>query len=184
MHAISSTWDEPLPKGATMGELMEGRFRSYSCFCGQPLLDRSAAQLHAIETNQCSICLGQTRISLVPGTEHGCGYCNVTGTRDAELAEQLDRGKVEAVIDEAAFLRVVEGFRGEAFTQPDIVERLAAMAPEVLTPQLMLRVGQLLRVVERKGVIMRVSAPSGVDGVVVLYDTPRYQVTSSGTRPA
>ncbi|MGP4102203.1 hypothetical protein [Nonomuraea sp. KM90] len=179
MHAISSTWDDVIPTDASVLDMMAGGFRSYACLCGQALTDYAAAQLHAIETAQCSVCLGRTRVSLAPGTEHGCGYCGGAGTRDAELAEQLARGAVEAAVDQHAFAQAVASFQGREFTKTEIHERLAGLVPEATTPQLAGRVGQLMRLFQRKGLIMQVSAPTGVDSNIVFYDNPRWQATTS-----
>lgn len=168
-----------IPAAAPALDLLTGGFRSYACLCGQPLPDYTAAQLHAIETAQCSVCLGRTRVSLAPGSEHGCGYCNGAGTRDAELAEQLARGAVEAAVDHSAFAEAVESFQGREFTKPEICQRLAVLAPDATTPQLAGRVGQLMRIFQRDGLIMQVSAPASVDGNVVYYNNPRWRAAPS-----
>ena len=175
-HTITALWDE-VPDDADDLVLVRGGFRVYLCMCGRQLADRTAAESHASETDQCTTCLGTTVEDIVPGFSQPCTACVGTGRRRAQLTWQLARVEAESVI-------TVETVRGliADLTEPFRLSQVADLVRETLhLPVGRLPVGprvrDILRGLEAKGELVLISAPDELlrGTSVVLYRDPYWE---------
>lgn len=179
-HTITAEWGE-IPADADNLALVEGGYRTYRCACGLPLEGRMAAELHAAETGQCSVCLGTAREEIVPDFTRPCTGCGGTGRRRAQLMWQLAHAEAEWRITTELVREVIAAF-GEPFT-------LSRAADEV-RDRLGLRPGQLpvgprvrdvLHELAAMGEVELLSAPDEMlrGPSVVLYRDPTWRYVAS-----
>jgi hypothetical protein len=175
-HTISVEWDE-IPPDADPADLVGGAFRSYRCDCGTPLEERVTAQLHAMEHDRCSTCLGSAVEEPVPGFQRPCTACTGTGRRGAELVWQAAYAEAEQVITLGLVRRVVRGLP-EPFALSQVADEVRALLG--LQPGRLPvgpRVRDLLRRLAEDGEIAMASAPDELlhGPSVVLYRDPLWR---------
>jgi hypothetical protein len=158
----------------TTGGLLGG---AYSCACGAAFTERTAAEMHATETNRCTGCLGTGSEELAPGLERGCSTCAGSGGRKEQIVWQLAHTEAEQLITAAMVRSVVAGFDGP-FRLSEIADivRDGLRLPAGRLP-VGPRVRDLLLEMQAAGEIAMVSAPDElIDGTeVVLYRDPAWQ---------
>ncbi|GAA0832357.1 hypothetical protein ACFQVD_12410 [Streptosporangium amethystogenes subsp. fukuiense] len=176
IHTITALWED-IPDDADDLVLVRGGFRVYLCLCGRPLADRTAAELHASETNQCTTCLGSAVENIVPDFSQQCTACAGTGRRRAQLTWQLAHAEAETMI-------TVEFVRGliAGFTEPFRLSEVADLARDTLNlPVGRLPVGprvrDVLRSLEARGELVLLSAPDELlrGTSVMLYRDPYWE---------
>jgi hypothetical protein len=176
-HTITVEWDE-IPAEADAEGLAGGAaYRGYRCDCGAPLPDRTAAQLHAMENDWCSACLGSAVEEIVPEFRRPCTACAGTGRRGPELVWQAAYAEAETVITVGLVRRVVRGLPEPfALSQAaDAVRSLLGLRAGRLPVGP--RVGELLRRLAEDGEIVMASAPDELlhGSSVVLYRDPLWR---------
>ncbi|MDH2427275.1 hypothetical protein [Sphaerisporangium sp. TRM90804] len=175
-HMITAQWTD-IPDDADELALVGGGFRTYRCACGAPLADRVAAELHAMETDQCSACLGSADEEVVPGFVRRCPACAATGRRGVQLVWEVAHGQAERMISLAFVRSLVERFDGP-FRLSEVAD---AVRVQLDLPLGRLPVGprvrDLLRELEAAGELVMVSAPDQLlrGASVVLYRDPQWQ---------
>jgi hypothetical protein len=182
-HTITTQWDD-VPDDADDLALIQGAFRRYACTCGTSLTDRSAAELHAVEANRCTACLGSAEEEVVPGFVRPCNSCAGTGRRGVQLMWQVAYGEAEKMITLELVRDVIAPLR-EPFHLSEVSDRVRALLG--LEPGRLPvgpRVGELLRRLEADGELVMLSAPDQrLRGTsVVLYNDPAWQHTDPLTR--
>ncbi|MFI0419880.1 hypothetical protein C1I98_13280 [Spongiactinospora gelatinilytica] len=175
-HTITVTWDE-IPADADPDALVGGAFRGYRCDCGLPLDRRVTAELHAMENDMCSTCLGAAEEVVVPGFARPCTACASTGRRGPQLVWQAAYGEAEQVITIGLLRRVVRGLP-EPFAlsrAADEVRALLGLPPGRLPVGP--RVRDLLQRLAEEGEIALASAPDELlhGTEVVLYRDPLWR---------
>ncbi|WP_329079560.1 MULTISPECIES: hypothetical protein [unclassified Streptosporangium] len=175
-HTITALWEE-VPDGADDLVLVRGGFRTYLCVCGKQLADRTAAESHASETDQCTTCLGTAVEDIVPGFSQKCTSCAGTGRRMAQLTWQLAQVEAESVIT----VEIVRGLIA-GFAEPFRLSQVADLVRETLhLPAGRLPVGprvrDILRGLEAEGELVLVSAPDELlrGTSVMLYRDPYWE---------
>ncbi|GAA4201658.1 hypothetical protein GCM10022252_56720 [Streptosporangium oxazolinicum] len=175
-HTITALWEE-VPDDADDLVLVRGGFRIYLCMCGRQLADRAAAESHALETGQCTTCLGTTVEDIVPGFSQKCTACAGTGRREAQLTWQLAHVEAEAVIT----VEIVRGLIA-GLTEPFRLSQVADLVRETLhLPAGRLPVGprvrDILRGLEARGELVLISAPDELlrGTSVMLYRDPYWE---------
>ncbi|MEV7011460.1 hypothetical protein [Streptosporangium sp. NPDC051022] len=169
-------WDE-VPEDADDLVLVRGGFRRYLCLCGKHLADREAAELHAMETDQCTTCLGTATEVIVPDFSQSCTACAGTGKRKVQLVWELAYAEAEQTITVDLVRKVIAPLTGSF--------RLSQVA-DTVRDNLRLPVGRLpvgprvrdvLRQLEAAGELIMVSAPDELlrGTTVVLYRDPSWQ---------
>lgn len=178
-HTITALWEE-IPDDADDLALVRGGFRVYRCLCGRQLADRAAAELHAMETNQCTTCLGSTTENIVPGFSQPCTACAATGRRNAQLTWELAYVEAEITITVEVVRKLIA-----PFTEPFQLSQIADMVRDSLgLPVGRLPVGprvrDILRGLEAAGELVLVSAPDELlrGTSVMLYRDPYWQHAS------
>ncbi|GII65500.1 hypothetical protein Skr01_55850 [Sphaerisporangium krabiense] len=176
-HTITTRWQE-IPEDADERALVEGgAFRAFACSCGAPLPARVAAELHAMETGQCSACLGSADRELVPGFVQRCAACAATGRRNVQLVWEVAHGEAAEVITTALVREVVAGFSGpfRLSQVADTVRESLGLARGRLPVGP--RVRDVLRELEASGELVMLSAPDELlrGPAVVLYRDPLWQ---------
>ncbi|MET8159997.1 hypothetical protein ABZT47_26840 [Sphaerisporangium sp. NPDC005289] len=179
-HTITAQWDE-IPENADDRALVEGRaFRTFRCSCRTPLPNRAAAELHASETGQCTVCLGSADEEIVPGFVRRCAACAATGRRNVQLVWEVAHGEAEQVITLDLVRGLVDGFPGP-FRLSEVADatRLTLGLPLGRLP-VGPRVRDLLREMEAAGELVMLSAPDEMlrGPSVVLYRDPQWQRVS------
>ncbi|WP_214411711.1 hypothetical protein [Sphaerisporangium fuscum] len=177
-HTITAHWDEAIPDDADEVALVHGgAFRTYHCDCGTPLPNRAAAELHAMETGQCSVCLGSADEELVPGFVRRCAACAATGRRDVQLVWELAHSEAEQIITPDVVREVIADVTGP-FRLSEVADatRLALGLPLGRLP-VGPRVRDVLRQLEASGELVMLSAPDELlrGPSVVLYRDPQWQ---------
>ncbi|MDF5757098.1 hypothetical protein [Spongiactinospora sp. TRM90649] len=179
-HTITAEWHE-IPADAdpasVTGSVSGGAYLVYRCDCGAPLDDRTAAQLHAMEHDKCSACLGSASEQPTPGFRRPCTACAGTGSRGHELVWQAAHAEAEQVITLGLVRRVTRGLP-ETFSLSQAADEVRAL---LAVPAGRLPVGprvrDLLLRLEKDGEIILASAPDellhGTD--VVLYRDPLWR---------
>jgi hypothetical protein len=145
-----------------------------------PLGERVTAELHAMETNQCSTCLGSATQEVVPGFTWRCRACAGTGRRGAELIWQVAYGEAEQLIT-LGVVRRVAGRLPEPFALSEAADMVRAML-DLPVGRLPVgpRVRDLLQRLEQEGELVMVSAPDELlGGSMVLYRDPRWRRVSA-----
>jgi hypothetical protein len=158
------------PAAAILGDV-------HTCGCGARLDSRMAAEVHAAETGQCTVCLGSAQEQVVPGLMRGCPACAATGRRREQITWQLAYTEAEQLIT----LSVVRGVVAE-HDGPFRLSEIADLVRNGLgLPLGRLPVGprvrDLLLHLQAIGEITMLSAPDELlDGTdVVLYRDPQWQ---------
>ncbi|MDF2710064.1 MAG: hypothetical protein K0R62_5716 [Nonomuraea muscovyensis] len=150
---------------------------THTCDCGARLDGRMAAELHAAETGQCTVCLGSAEEAVAPGLDRGCTACAATGRRREQITWQLAHAEAEQVITMSVVRGVVAEFDGP-FHLSEIAD---AVRDGLGLPAGRLPVGprvrDLLLRMQAAGEITMLSAPDELlDGAdVVLYRDPQWQ---------
>jgi hypothetical protein len=180
-HTITAQWED-IPDDADDVVLVQGGFRVFRCACAKPLPDRVAAELHAMETGQCSACLGSADQEIVPGFVRRCVACAATGKRDVQLVWEVAHSEAEQLITSALVRDTVARFEGP-FRLSEVADliRLELNLPVGRLP-VGPRVRDLLRAMEAGGELVMLSAPDELlrGTSVVLYRDPQWQrVTDS-----
>ncbi|GAA2873781.1 hypothetical protein GCM10010517_34360 [Streptosporangium fragile] len=175
-HTIAAMWEE-IPDDADDLALVNGGFRVYLCLCGKSLPDRTAAELHAMETDQCTTCLGTTTEDIVPGYSQKCTACAGTGRRKAQLTWELAHAEAEMVITVEIVRDLISGF-----TEPFRLSQVADLVRDTLRlPVGRLPVGprvrDVLRQLEAMGELVLISAPEQLlrGTTVMLYRDPYWE---------
>ncbi|MCG5213771.1 hypothetical protein [Streptosporangium sp. KLBMP 9127] len=176
-HPISVDWDE-IPEDADDRALLDGAHRTYRCACGIPLGERVKAELHAMETDQCSTCFGRASREVLPGFTEACRACAGTGRRGAQLMWETAYGEAEQVIT-VGLVRQVTRRLPEPFALSQAADAVRGMLglPAGRLP-VGPRVRDLLLRLEQEGELVMVSAPDellGNDGSMVLYRDPLWR---------
>jgi len=159
-----------LRTGTILGEV-------YGCDCGAQLAGRMAAEVHAADNRQCTVCLGSAEEEPAPGLERPCTSCAGTGRRREQITWQLAHAEAEQLITLPVVRGVVESFDGP-FRLSEIAD---AVRDGLALPPGRLPVGprvrDLLLEMQSAGEITMVSAPDGlIDGTdVVLFRDPQWQ---------
>jgi hypothetical protein len=180
-HSIAEEWDE-IPDGADELSMVQGAFRSYRCSCGLPLPDRVAAELHAMEANQCSGCLGSAHTEIVPGFVRRCPACAGTGRRGQQLVWELAYSQAEETITIALVRSLLNRFTGP-FRLSEMADAVrAALSLPVGRLPVGPRVRDLLRELEVAGDLVMISAPDRLlhGTAVVLYRDPQWVRATTG----
>ncbi|NRQ33539.1 hypothetical protein HII36_17020 [Nonomuraea sp. NN258] len=155
------------------GPLGEG----YGCDCGATMVGRMAAELHAAENNQCSVCLGSAEEQVAPGLLRACTACAATGGRREQITWQLAHAEAEELITMTVVRGLVAGYDGP-FHLSEIADtvRNGLGLPAGRLP-VGPRVRDLLLQLQAAGEIAMVSAPDELlDGTdMVLYRDPQWQ---------
>ncbi|MFI7445021.1 hypothetical protein [Nonomuraea indica] len=158
------------PSAAILGDV-------HTCVCGARLDSRMAAELHAAETGQCTVCLGSAEEQVAPGLDRGCTACAATGRRREQIIWQLAHAEAEQVITPATVRGVVAEFDGPFHLSQiaDAVRDGLGLPPGRLPVGP--RVRDLLLDMQAAGEIAMLSAPDELlDGAdVVLYRDPQWQ---------
>ncbi|MFI6512921.1 hypothetical protein ACIBCT_35430 [Streptosporangium sp. NPDC050855] len=144
MHVIITNWDD-FPLDAPFDKVLRGDFSTYACFCRTELKSSIEAVIHAAENDLCTACLGRGSVRLVPSREHFCGKCNATGTRDAELANELGQGEVERTFDEELLRKIIADNGGQVPSRTEIFNQVRPLLPEAEPVHIAMRIGGLLR---------------------------------------
>ncbi|GAA5077745.1 hypothetical protein HNP84_004020 [Thermocatellispora tengchongensis] len=177
-HTIFAEWDE-IPDDADDTALLAGGYRSYSCVCGTPLPTRMAAELHAVETDQCSTCLGSAVEEVVPGFTRRCTSCTGTGRRRMQLIWEMAYAQAEVTITVEVVRGVISRFTGPfSLSQAaDAVRGTLGLRPGRMPVGP--RVRDVLRELEGTGEIALISAPDELlrGASIVLYRDPTWQRT-------
>ncbi|MEU8147800.1 hypothetical protein [Nonomuraea sp. NPDC048901] len=170
-----------------------GVLGAYSCGCEADLPDLMSAELHASETNQCTVCLGSAEQpvlpglvpAILPGLSRGlmrpCTACAATGRRREQIVWELAHAEAEQMITMSLVRGVVAEFGGP-FHLSEVAD--AVRSGLGLPPGRMPvgpRVRDLLLRLQAAGEITMLSAPDELlDGAdVVLYRDPQWARTSS-----
>lgn len=175
-HTIITQWDD-IPDDADHLALMQGAFRSYRCTCGIDLPDRMAAEVHALEANRCSACLGAAEAEIVPGFVRPCTSCAGTGRRGVQLMWQLAHGEAERLITLDLVRDLIASWdRPFRLSEvADAVRRLLNLESGRLPVGP--RVRDLLRRLEADGELVMLSAPEQLlhGTSIVFYNDPQWQ---------
>ncbi|GII03849.1 hypothetical protein [Planobispora takensis] len=175
-HTITAFWEE-IPDDADDLVLVRGGFRVYLCLCGTQLRDRTAAELHAAETGQCTTCLGSTSENILPGYSQSCTSCAGTGRRRTQLQWQLAYAEAEVMIGVETVKTVIDPLTGP-FRLSEVADavREALDLPVGRLP-VGPRVRDILRGMEAAGELVMVSAPDELlrGTAVVLYRDPLWE---------
>ncbi|MER7210094.1 hypothetical protein [Streptosporangium sp. NPDC000239] len=175
-HTMTTLWDE-IPDDADDLLVVRGGFRRYLCLCGKHLADRDAAELHAMETNQCTTCLGTTTEQITPNFSQPCTSCAGTGKRKAQLSWELAYAEAEAVITVELVRKLITPLT-EPFRLSQVADAVRATL-ELPVGRLPVgpRVRDVLRGLEANGELVLVSAPDELlrGTTVVLYRDPYWQ---------
>ncbi|WP_433508886.1 hypothetical protein ACQP2T_33520 [Nonomuraea sp. CA-143628] len=169
-----------------------GVLGAYSCDCEADLPDLMSAELHASETNQCTVCLGSAEQPVLPGLVPGilpglsrglmrpCTACAATGRRREQIVWELAHAEAEQVITMSLVRGVVAEFGGPFHLSEvaDAVRSGLGLPPGRLPVGP--RVRDLLLRLQAAGEITMLSAPDELlDGAdVVLYRDPQWARTS------
>ncbi|WP_285777074.1 hypothetical protein [Microtetraspora sp. NBRC 13810] len=175
-HTISTVWDD-IPADADDLVLVQGGYRSFGCACGTPLPDRVAAELHAMEHDRCSSCLGAATEEIVPGYVRRCVACAGTGRRRDQLIWQLAYNQAETTIT-VSLVRSIVAQSSATFTLSEVAD--AVRATLGLRPGRLPvgpRVRDVLHQLEAAGELVLLSAPDELlrGASVVLYRDPRWR---------
>ena len=150
---------------------------TYGCDCGAQFAGRMAAEVHATEHHQCSVCLGSAEEELAPGLMRPCTSCAGTGRRREQIVWQLAHAEAEQLITRDTVRNVVESFDGPFHLSEvaDAVRDGFGLPPGRLPVGP--RVRDLLLEMQAAGEITMVSAPDElIDGTdVVLFRDPQWQ---------
>ncbi|WP_271218200.1 hypothetical protein [Streptosporangium carneum] len=160
--------------------MVRGGFRSYLCLCGKHLADRDAAELHAMETNQCTTCLGTATEQIVPNFSQRCTSCAGTGRRKAQLSWELAYAEAEAAITVDLVRSLITPLTGP-FQLSQVADTVrAVLGLPVGRLPVGPRVRDVLRQLEAAGELVLVSAPDELlrGTTVVLYRDPYWQHAS------
>ncbi|MBG0831313.1 hypothetical protein HS041_26555 [Planomonospora sp. ID67723] len=175
-HTITALWEE-IPDDADDLVLVRGGFRVYLCLCGTQLRDRTAAELHAMETGQCTTCLGSKTEDIVPGYSQGCTSCAGSGRRRTQLQWQLAHAEAETAIGVEAVRAVIAPLAGP-FRLSEVADAVRdALGLPVGRLPVGPRVRDILRGLEASGELVMVSAPDELlrGTSVVLYRDPSWE---------
>ncbi|GHH70948.1 hypothetical protein GCM10017673_23490 [Streptosporangium violaceochromogenes] len=175
-HTITASWAE-VPDDADDLALVRGGFRTYTCRCGERPADREAAERHAMETNQCTTCLGTAVEAIVPAFSRGCTACAGTGRRKAQLMWELAYAEAEDMITADLVRELIAPLDGPfRLSQVADAVRVALGLPVGRLP-VGPRVRDVLRRLEAGGELVLVSAPDELlrGATVVLYRDPSWQ---------
>ncbi|MEU6997946.1 hypothetical protein [Nonomuraea sp. NPDC046570] len=150
---------------------------SFACDCGTVLADRVTAELHAMENNRCTACLGTATEPVVPDFARECPSCAGTGRRREQIVWQLAYTEAERLITLGVVRGMVAGLDGP-FHLSEVADSVrAALGLPVGRLPVGPRVRDLLLELQAAGEIVMLSAPDELlDGTdVVLYRDPRWQ---------
>ncbi|MBG0816606.1 hypothetical protein [Planomonospora sp. ID82291] len=175
-HTITALWEE-IPDDADDLALVSGGFRVYLCLCGKQLGDRAAAELHAMETDQCTTCLGSGTEQIVPDYAQPCTSCAGSGRRRAQLQWQLACAEAEAVIT-VDVVRALIALLPGPFRLSQVADAVRdALGLPVGRLPVGPRVRDVLRGLEAAGELVLVSAPDELlrGTTVVLYRDPSWE---------
>ncbi|MEV8638244.1 hypothetical protein AB0395_41985 [Streptosporangium sp. NPDC051023] len=178
-HTITTLWDE-VPDDADDLLVVRGGFRNYLCLCGKHLADRDAAELHAMETNQCTTCLGTAIEQIMPNFSQRCTSCAGTGKRKAQLSWELAYAEAEATITVDLVRKVIAPLTGP-FQLSQVADTVrAVLGLPVGRLPVGPRVRDVLRQLEAAGELVLVSAPDELlrGTTIVLYRDPYWQHAS------
>ncbi|MFF0245683.1 hypothetical protein [Streptosporangium sandarakinum] len=179
-HTITAMWDE-IPEDADDLALVRGGYRTYLCFCGKRLPDRASAELHALETQQCTACLGSTTEDVVPGYSQTCTACAGTGRRKVQVTWNLAYAEAERMITPDVVRAIIAPMR-EPFRLSQVADAVRdALGLPVGRLPVGPRVREILRRLEAAGELILVSAPDEMlrGPSVVLYRDPYWQHASN-----
>ncbi|MEU9889444.1 hypothetical protein AB0M95_03170 [Sphaerisporangium sp. NPDC051017] len=180
-HTITVQWDVIPDDADDVALVHDGAFRTYRCACETPLPGRVAAELHAMETGQCSVCLGSADQEIVPGFVQRCAACAATGRRDVQLVWEVAHGEAREVIT-TELVRGVIGDHAGPFRLSQVAD---AVRESLALPRGRLPVGprvrDVLREMEAAGELVMLSAPDEMlrGPSVVLYRDPLWQRASA-----
>ncbi|GGT07764.1 hypothetical protein GCM10010156_76210 [Planobispora rosea] len=180
-HTITALWEE-IPDDADDLVLVSGGFRIYVCLCGKQLPDRTAAELHAMETGQCTTCLGTKVEHIVPDYAQDCTACAGTGRRGTQLRWQLAHAEAEAAITVETVRAVIAPLSGP-FRLSEVADAVRdALGLPVGRMPVGPRVRDILRRLETEGELILVSAPDRMlrGTGVVLYRDPSWEHATAG----
>ncbi|GAA3162705.1 hypothetical protein GCM10010466_62060 [Planomonospora alba] len=175
-HTITALWEE-IPDGADDLDVVGGGFRIYLCPCGKQLPDRTAAELHAMETDQCTTCLGSGTEQVVPGYAQPCTSCGGNGRRRSQLQWQLAYAEAETVITVETVRALIAPLPGP-FRLSQVADAVRdALGLPVGRLPVGPRVRDILRSLEAAGELVLVSAPDEMlrGPSVVLYRDPYWE---------
>ncbi len=178
-HTITAQWSE-IPDDADDLVLVRGGFRNYLCLCGKHLADREAAESHAMETNQCTTCLGTTIEEIVPDFSQSCTACAGTGRRKVQLTWELAYAEAEMTITVDLVRKLIAPLAGP-FQLSQVADTVrATLGLPVGRLPVGPRVRDVLRHLEASGELIMVSAPDELlrGTTVVLYRDPYWQHAS------
>ncbi|MEU0521541.1 hypothetical protein [Streptosporangium sp. NPDC006007] len=179
-HTITARWSE-IPDDADDLVLVRGGFRTYLCLCGRPLADRGAAESHAMETNQCTTCLGSATEQIVPSFSQSCTSCAGTGRRAVQLTWELACAEAEATITVDLVRELIAPLTGP-FRLSEVADTVRATL-DLPVGRLPVgpRVRDVLRRLEADGELVLISAPDELirGTTVVLYRDPYWQHASA-----
>ncbi|MFI6706652.1 hypothetical protein ACIBF7_09490 [Nonomuraea sp. NPDC050478] len=150
---------------------------TYGCDCGAQLGGRMAAEVHAAEHHQCSVCLGSAEEEPAPGLTRPCTSCAGTGRRREQINWQLAHAEAERLVTPVVVRSVVDAFDGP-FRLSEVADAVRdgfGLPPGRLPVGP--RVRDLLLEMQAAGEITMVSAPDElIDGTdVVLFRDPQWQ---------